>query len=163
MKYLYLAPLLFLTACSLGDEISTAQNLEIKLNGADSAYCIISTPDNRYALRAPGTVLVERDDDELKIDCKDNNSDRRRTMIIEPHFGLAYWNYPEHVTMGFATNATTAIDGGHRITPVHSSTKEILTESSYSNPVYIMPKMNRQHAPAPVQDNGRRSYPALTY
>jgi|GEM_PF-1914809 len=142
MKYLYLTPLLFLAACSGRDVITTAHDFEVKLNGSDAAYCTISTPDNRYSLRAPGSTLVERDDEDLKVDCKDNNSDRRRTVKVQSDFALGYWTYPESVTIDFASKATTAIDNGYRLTPMEKNVREVLTEDSYSAPIDETPKLN---------------------
>ena len=192
-KYLYLAPFVLLAACAGRDPLTTAHDLEIKLNGSDAAYCVLSTQDNRYALRAPGTVLVERDDDDLKIDCNDNNSDRRRTVMVSSDFTLGYWTYPETVTVDFASSATNAIDNGFRLAPTGKAT-EVLTEKSYSAPVNDIPvnltinddmarlkeiEIQAQQAMpneiivnsvvepvTPVQqpqNNGRRSYPILTY
>lgn len=122
------------SACSR-DVITTAHDLEVKLVGTDAAYCILSTKHNRYAMVAPGTALVERDGDDLKVDCKDNLSDRRRTLIVESEFSLGYWSYPEHVTVNFSSVASEAINEGFRAEPEEEMVKEVLTEDSYSMPI----------------------------
>lgn len=134
MKILYALPLLFLAACSR-DAISTAQHVQINLNGTTEAYCIVSTPDNRYALRAPGEVLVERDFQDLKIDCKDNLSDRRRTVTVESDLTLNYFEYPSVVTVDFATKSMPHIKNGGRNEVIGQGVTEILTEESYIPPV----------------------------
>ena len=60
--------LFLLTACETR-ELNTSQPLSIDIIGADSAYCIISTKYNRYALYAPGDLRIERSREPLKIDC----------------------------------------------------------------------------------------------
>ncbi len=134
MKYLLILPVVLLASCSR-DVITTAHDLTIELVGTDAAYCIISTPDNRYALIAPGTTLVERDDEDLKIDCKDNLSDRRRTINIESSFSLGYWTYPETVTVDFSKISNGTMKNGFRADLIDENAKEILTEESYSPPV----------------------------
>jgi hypothetical protein len=148
MKYLYLTPFLFLAACSSSDLLNTANDLEVNLNGTDAAYCILSTPNNRYALVAPGTTLVERDGDDLEIDCKDNMSDRRRTLVVESTFSLGYWTYPSSVTVDFASSGVANM--GYRVESVESATREILTEDSYSSPVDETPKISTQTYEVPV-------------
>lgn len=171
MKYLYLTPLLFLVACTGRDAITTAHYIEVKLTGTDAAYCVLSTQDNRYALAAPGKTLVERDNKDLKIDCQDNYSDRRRTVTIAPEFDLMYWVYPESVVVDFASYGQ--VDNGFRLKPT-SKAKEVLTEKSYSAPIDETPRLNVQTYETTVEqnliieedpvnlnmtDNGRRSYP----
>ena len=134
MKYLYILSFLFLVACSR-EVITTAHDLEVKLVGTDAAYCILSTRVNRYALSAPGTVYVERDDDDLKIDCSDNLSDRRRTLLVKSEFSHGYWTYPETVIVDFASSSDNIIQNGYRGTSDSVNVSEVLTEKSYSNPV----------------------------
>ena len=144
--------------------------MQINLIGTDAAHCILSTDKNRYSLEAPGEVFIERDSQDLTIDCDDNNSDRRRVVKIESHFGTGYWNYPSEVTVDFSK-----LDNGNRFNgyraavPVIKSqtiiikedpaiptiVTEILTEDSYSRPVPTSQEY-------PVRKDyymGKRSYP----
>ena len=128
-KIIALFPLLAtLSACGGHGPTATGQDMTIDLVGTDAAHCILSTDKNRYALVAPGKVYIERGYLDLKIDCKDNFSDRRRVMTIEPDFGLGYWDYPEAVTVNFAT-----LDNGDYKTGFRNEFG-VKTEKSYSLP-----------------------------
>jgi len=134
MKILYALPLLFLAACAR-DSLSTAQHVQVNLTGTEVAYCVLSTDDNRYALRAPGEVLVERDDNDLKIDCQDNLSSRRRTIKVASKLTLNYFAYPDVVNVDFSTVSNEYIKNGYRLQSTDANITEILTEDSYSKPV----------------------------
>ena len=148
--------LLGLTACAK-DMLSTGQDFEVKLVGTEEAYCIISTIDNRYSLNAPGSTYIERDDENLKIDCRDNYSDRRRVMNVDPYFGLGYYNYPATVTVDFAT-----LENGTRYNGYQGETNAgvpVITENSFSAPIvtvqtYPVQKtytMGRRPMPLPLK------------
>jgi hypothetical protein len=168
MKYVLLSFCLFVTACA-APSINTGQDIEVALLGTDAAYCRLSTDTNRYALDAPGTAFIERDPADLKIDCDDNFTDRRRTVVIEPSFGFGYWNYPDKVVIDF-----TNLENGNRFNGFRAESQpialiandannvpavisEILTEESYSAPVPTTQNY-------PVKKDyviGRRSYPVM--
>lgn len=141
MKYIFFIPLLFLAACN-SKTLNTGQDLTVELIGTDSAFCWISTPKNRYELYAPGTVFIERSMDDLKIDCDDNNSDRRRVLTIKPEYDGLFWSFPEKVSVNFAKIDNGSRYNGYRSSDQISSDKtlnsimsEILTEDSFSSPV----------------------------
>lgn len=161
MRYLLLLFCLVLAACDT-PIMNTSQELTLDLIGTDRAYCIISTDANRYALHAPGTLFVERDSDDLKIDCDDDYSDRRRVMIVESSFGFGYWDYPEEVTVDFSTLDNGTRFSGYRaeadIMPSSGATvTEVLTEDSFSLPV----ETSQQYPVAKDHHMGRRSYPLM--
>lgn len=136
--------------------------MTVSLIGTDAAYCVIDTGANRYLLNAPGTVFVERDEREMKIDCDDNNTDRRRVVKVESHMGAGYWNYPKEVTVDFSKfdNGTRftgyrAYMDGYDAPSTDEAIKEVLTEDSYSSPV-----VTRQDYPVhKTYYMGRRSLP----
>lgn len=151
---------LFLSACS-DRLLSTAQDFHVDLVGTQEAYCTISTRDNRYMLRAPGTTLIERDHETLRVDCKDNLSDRRRVVMIDSKISEGYFRYPDKITVDFAT-----MENGTRYNGFRAETKaidaqitNILTQDSFSAPVgteqvYPVPKthsMSRKSYPIPLQ------------
>jgi hypothetical protein len=126
-KIFVLFPLIvFLSACTGVGPLSTAQDLEVTITGTDAAHCILSTRDNRYSLLAPGVAYIERDSKDLKVDCKDNLSPRRRVVTVEPFFKLGYWEYPEKVDVNFAT-----MDSGNLMTGFRTP-DGVLTEKSFS-------------------------------
>jgi hypothetical protein len=175
MKKLFLLFPLLTAACG-NSIIKSADYLEIDVIGTEAAYCILSTKDNRYALDAPGKTLVERDNDALKIDCRDNFSDRRRVVNIEPNWNIEYFSYPDKVTIDFASTETGTRYNGFRVkpvkddcsnctmpdpvlTPIPDVSMEILTEDSFSAPVETS-----QTYPIEKQYNmGRRSGPIALY
>jgi hypothetical protein len=119
---------LILSACGRYD-LSTAQELKVEIKGTEAAYCVLSSYNNRYALRAPGVALIERDKRDLTVDCQDNYSDRRRVKTLEPFIGLGYWNYPDSVAMDF-----TEIENGNLQNGYRTKNGE-LTEKSFSHPL----------------------------
>ena len=139
MKYLYALPLFLLTACAK-DTLSTGQDFFVDVVGTERAYCTLSTPYNRYLVHAPAGTYVERGETPLKVDCKDDYSDRRRTVMVAPEFSIGYWTYPSKITVDFATMPDEGtIMKGYRIEGNESSVTEILTEDSYSEPVMDAP------------------------
>ncbi len=117
---------MILSSCGGVGPLSTAQDFEITLTGTEAAHCILSTRDNRYSLIAPGVAYIERDPKDLKVDCKDNLSPRRRVVMVEAFLKNGYWNYPETLEVNFATMDSGNIMTGYR-TP-----DGILTEKSFS-------------------------------
>ena len=157
MKYLVLMLTLVLAACS-NKITSTAQYVYVDIIGTDEAYCTLSTDDNRYALSAPGEAYVERDIDDLVIDCRDNYSNRRRVVSVESHVGGVYWSYPEKVTVDFTTSEFgSRYEGFQDIKPHsgNSQVKSILTEESFSLPV----STEQQYPVKKQYTMGRASYP----
>ena len=168
MKQLFLFSLLIVAACETR-VFNTGQDLTVNLAGTEAAHCTLSTNDNRYSLDAPGTVFIERDAEELKIDCDDNYSGRRRVIKLNSEFRTGYWNYPEEVTVDFRT-----LDNGNRYNGYRADLQrepvpvlmqkdddmpviitEILTEDSYSAPLITSQEY-------PVEKDyymGRKSYP----
>lgn len=141
-KYLFLPALLLSSACSFDrDPITTAHDLRIELVGTDEAHCIVSTKSNRYAITAPNTILIERDRLDLKIDCDDSYSDRRRVLIIEPEIENGYWAYPPVVTVDFSRPINGGLQQGYRVRSNNDNIAEILTEQSYSYPVNVDEKI----------------------
>jgi hypothetical protein len=150
----------FLSACSY-DDIDTGQYIAVDIVGTDKAYCILSTPNNRYAVHAPGEAFIERGMDDLKIDCDDNASDRRRVVTVQSVFKDLYWSYPEKVTVDFSS-----LDNGNRFNGFRaqnrldqSAVTSIITEDSFSKPmqveqIYPVEKdyvMGRRSMPIPLQ------------
>ena len=62
--------------------LNTSQEFFIDVIGTDEAYCIVSSPHHRYAVNAPGRTIIERSADDLKVDCRDNAIQRRRTITV---------------------------------------------------------------------------------
>jgi len=169
MRFIILSSFLFLTACE-STYVNTSQDLTIDLLGSDNAFCHISTPFNRYEMHAPGTIKIERDDIDLKVDCDDNYSDKRRVILLESEWTDLYYRYPETVTVDFSSD----INGRVPVTKYKSSlldkpklykdnvsdddiapNKIILTEDSFNKPVnadQTYPVMNRY-------ESGQKSYP----
>jgi len=158
MKYFILSSLFVLTACVAPKFTETAQEIRIELNGAKEAYCKLSTDDNRYALRAPGEILVEKGRQFLKVDCQDMASSRRRVMEIIPKSNVMHQLYPDVITVNFADLDTGNRFNGFSVPNENTAiivSAPILTEDSFSEKV---------EAPQtyPVQKKyvmGRRSYP----
>lgn len=175
MRKLLLCFCLVLAGCNT-PIMNTGQEITVELIGTEEAYCIISTDVNRYALDAPGTVFVERSFHDLKIDCDDNYSDRRRVAMIESQFGFGYWKHPKRVVVDFST-----LDNGTRFSdyradapvmlkrgtpddiPIAASSfddvviNEVLTEDSFSLPV----KTTQDYPVKKDHYMGRRSYPVI--
>ena len=169
MRHIVLISTLLLASCNSA-LLNTGQEVTINLLGTDAAYCRLSTDQNRYSLDAPGTVFIERDAQNLTIDCDDNNSSRRRTLLVKSDFGLGYWNYPSEITIDFSTldNGTRfngfRVEGNGSESPeliIHRPDKrnpvitEVLTEDSYSYPV----PTTQQYPVRKDYYMGRRSYP----
>lgn len=151
--------LFVVTACE-SRLINTSQPMKIDLIGTDEAFCILSTKYNRYSVNAPDTLVVERSDQDLKIDCK-GNAGRRRVVTIVPEFADLYYRYPEKVTIDFST-----MENGDRYNGFRARTQTqsrefnavintVMTEESFSSPVETPQAY-------PVKRDyvmGRRSYP----
>jgi hypothetical protein len=157
MKYLsiFCLSILTLAACETRP-LNTSQMMVIDVIGVDEAYCILSTPDNRYAIYAPDTIRVERTNENLKVDCKGPQS-RRRVLTVEPYFDELYYSFPDKVTVDFATISNGNRFNGFRAQPSEFDTmvKEVVTEDSFSKPV-----ATTQTYPVPkTYSMGRKSYP----
>ena len=154
-RFVLIGFVLFLASCS-NRILNTGQDLEIALVGTDEAYCTLSTPVNRYSLRAPGTAFVERDDKPLKIDCRDKFSDRRRVVTVESDISMGYYRYPDKVTVDFATLENgTRFNGFRAEAPAEVSATPVLTQDSFSKPV----ETTQNYPVAKTYSMGRRSYP----
>jgi hypothetical protein len=167
---IFLFPFLFvLNACD-SYYINTSQNLTIDLIGTDEAFCTLSTKHNRYQLSAPGTTVIERDDEDLKVDCDDNFSDRRRVVLLESAINYGYFRYPENIIVDFSKIENGSRQNGFRVEPeriTHQTYKtQTLTEHSFSRPekteqVYPVEKthsMNRKSYPVPLENYERPSF-----
>lgn len=176
MKFLLLLSLFVLGACETRT-LNTSQPFFIDVIGTDEAYCIVSSPHYRYAVNAPGQTNIERSADDLKVDCRDNAIQRRRTMAVSPEWDELFYRYPETVTIDFSS-----LDNGSRYNGYRAPVKEtqprstisepieakipeelvmdiVLTEDSYSQPV----PLNNDTMVEKTYTMGRRSYPiALT-
>ena len=149
--------------------MQTGQDLQVNLAGTDEAYCVLSTDDNRYGLDAPGTVFIERDAEELKIDCDDNYTDRRRVIKLESEFKTGYWRYPEEVTVDFRNFDNGTRYNGYRA-DLQREPVPILIQKEYDSPViiteiltedsYSLPLATSQEYPVRKEYYmGRRSFP----
>ena len=175
MKFLLLPVLLVLVACE-SRTLNTSQPFHVDLIGTDEAYCILSTPHYRYALNAPGSTKIERTEDDMKVDCRDNSIQRRRTVTIKPEWDSFYYRYPETVTIDFSLMNSGVRMNGFRAessvigtsTPTSQFTQtlnSVLTENSYNEPVQLkndtMVKKNytmgRRSYPIPLHDD--KTYP----
>ena len=164
---LFVLPLVFaLNACDTY-YINTSQDLTIDLVGTEEAYCVLSTKHNSYQMAAPGTIKIERDDEDLKIDCDDNFSDRRRVVMLESAINYGYFRYPETITIDFSKIENGSRQNGFQVEPeriTHQTYKvQTLTEDSFSRPeeteqTYPVQKkytMSRKSYPVPIDDYQR--------
>jgi hypothetical protein len=172
MRFLLLSALLVLVACETRT-LNTSQPFFIDIIGTDEAYCIISSPHYRYAVNAPGKTVIERSEDDLKVDCRDNAIQRRRTVIVQPQWekGELYYRYPETVTVDFSSldngsryngyrapvtqNKPETVSSPVKTVPFSQTIDSVLTEDSYSEPV----KLQNDTMVEKKYTMGRRSYP----
>lgn len=169
MRFLILSSFLFLAACE-STYVNTSQDLTVDLIGTDNAFCKLSTPFNRYEMHAPGTIKIERDDVDLKLDCDDNHSDKRRVVLLESEWTDLYFRYPENVTVDFSSG----VNGRAPITKYKASLLDkpktyegqmidqaiapqniILTEESFNEPV----ETDQTYPVVNPYAGGMRSYP----
>ena len=123
MKFLFLSVFVFLAACET-PTLNTSQEFFIDVVGTDEAYCIVSSPHHRYAINAPGRTIIERPADDLKVDCRDNAIQRRRTMAISSDWDGLYYRYPETVIVDFSS-----LDSGSRYNGYRAPAPEIQKKS----------------------------------
>lgn len=156
MRFFILSLFLFLSACETR-MLNSAQDITVDLVGTDTAYCILSTKYNRYALNAPGSTKIERSYEDLKIDCRDNAIQRRRTMTVKSEMDDLYYRYPEQVTVDFSVLENGNRFNGYRANPtkIIKSENTVLTEDSYSKPM----KTEQVYPVKKEHVMGRRSYP----
>lgn len=172
MKFLLLPVLFVLVACE-SRTLNTSQPFSVDILGTDEAYCILSTPHYRYALNAPGDLKIERTEDDMKVDCRDNAIQRRRTVTVKPEWDTLYYRYPEKVTVDFSSLDNGKRMNGYRVPSVEKvqmekqqkttiketqfsqTLNDVLTEDSYSQPVSLKP----DPAVEKVKNTGIRSYP----
>jgi hypothetical protein len=169
MKFLFLPVFLFLVACETRT-LNTSQEFFIDVVGTDEAYCIVSSPHHRYAVNAPGRTIIERSSDDLKVDCRDNAIQRRRTMTVSSEWDELYYRYPETVTVDFSSLDNGSRYNGYRapaakkqqmlVEPVQTvpftqTLDTVLTEDSYSEPV----QLKNDTMVEKKYTMGRRSYP----
>jgi hypothetical protein len=150
MRVLLLTVLLFLTACSAND-FQGARDVKIEVIGTNSAYCILSTPDHRYALDVPGTAFVEVSTHDLKVDCRDNAVQRRRVLTVKPAEYVLEPFYPDVISVDFSV-----LDNGSRFNGFRVDA--ILTEDSFSQPIDIQKQLGTVKKTYVM---GRESYPLL--
>jgi hypothetical protein len=155
-RFVLFGLIIFLSACS-DRLLNTAQDFEVDLIGTEEAYCVLSTRANRYSLRAPGTAFIERDSEPLRVDCKDNLSDRRRVVMVKSEIAGGYYRYPDKITVDYATLDNGTRYNGFQATrsPSQPLVTNVFTQDSFSGPV----ETTQQYPVPKTHAMGRKSYP----
>jgi len=154
MRLFLLTIIAVLAGCSY-EPFNTNQTIRVELIGTDSAFCTLSSLSHKYQLYAPGTVRVEQTSEDLKVDCRDNLSDRRRVVDLLADIKGVYYAYAPVVTVDFAS-----LDNGNRLNGFRTVNRETsqpiaLTEDSFSAPV----STDQTYPVQKTYATNRRSYP----
>lgn len=159
MRFLLLGTLFLVSACAGGTTLSkTTQNVQIDLVGTDEAYCVLSNASHKYAINAPGVRVIQRSENDLKVDCRDNFSDRRRTVTVNSSDdGSFSYKYPDVIKIDFSMVENGSRYNGYRIeqTSFSKTLDSVLTEDSYNEPVVT----TQEYPVKKKYAMGRRSHP----